>query len=83
MSTITQGDRVFHPSKKEWGLGKVLNVTPENIDIFFVGAGTKRLSASFAGLESVEGRTAKHPLLDNLIETSQIDNASFVTELFS
>ena len=79
MSTITQGDRVFHPSKKEWGLGKVLNVTPENIDIFFVGAGSKRLSAAFVGLESVEGRTAKHPLLDNLIETSQIDNASFVT----
>lgn len=79
MSTITQGDRVFHPNKKEWGLGRVLGVTPENIDVFFVGAGAKRLSKSFVGLESVAGSTAKHPLLDNLIETSQIDNAGFVT----
>lgn len=79
MSTITLGNRVFHPNKKEWGLGKVLNVTPENIDVFFVGAGAKRLSTSFVGLENVEGNSAKHPLLDNLIETSQIDSAAFVT----
>lgn len=79
MSTITQGDRVFHPNKKEWGLGKVLNVTSENVDVFFVGAGAKRLSRSFIGLECVEGVAAKHALLDNLIETAQIDNAAFVT----
>ncbi len=79
MSTISQGDRVFHPNKKEWGLGRVLGVTPENVDVFFVGAGAKRLSRSFVGLEYVEGREAKHPLLDNLIETAQIDNNSFVT----
>jgi hypothetical protein len=79
MSAITQGDRVFHPNKKEWGLGKVLNVTPENVDVFFVGAGAKRLSRSFVGLESVEGITAKHPLLDNLTDPSQIDDARFIT----
>lgn len=79
MSTITLGNRVVHPNKKEWGLGKVLNVTPENIDVFFVGAGAKRLSTAFVGLESVEGNSAKHPLLDNLIETSQIDSTAFVT----
>ena len=79
MSTITQGDRVFHPNKKEWGLGKVLSITPDNIDVFFVGAGTKRLAKSFVGLECAQGSTAKHPLLDNLIETSQIDSAGYVT----
>lgn len=79
MSTITQGDRVFHPNKKEWGLGRVLSVTPENVDVFFVGAGAKRLSKSFIGLECVEGVTAKHPLLDNLTDPSLIDNARFVT----
>lgn len=79
MSTITLGDRVFHPNKKEWGLGKVLNVTPENIDVFFVGVGSKRFSQSFVGLESAQEGMGKHPLLDNLIETSQIENDSYVT----
>lgn len=79
MNTLTQGDRVFHPNQKAWGLGKVLSVTPENIDVFFVGAGAKRLSKSFAKLEIAEGGTAKHRLLDNLIETSQIGGASYVT----
>lgn len=79
MSSIIPGNRVVHPGKKEWGLGKVLNVTADNIDVFFVGAGAKRLSTAFVGLETVTGSSAKHPLLDNLIETSQIDGAAFVT----
>ncbi|MEI7429485.1 MAG: DUF3553 domain-containing protein [Betaproteobacteria bacterium] len=79
MSNLTQGDRVFHPNKKDWGLGKVLNVTPENIDIFFVGAGTKRLSKTFIQLEIAEGAATKHRLLDNLIETSQLASADYVT----
>jgi hypothetical protein len=79
MSNLTQGDRVFHPNKKDWGLGKVLNVTPENIDIFFVGAGTKRLSKNFIQLEIAEGAATKHRLLDNLLETSQLASADYVT----
>ena len=42
MSNPTQGDRVFHPNQKGWGLGKVLSVTPDNIDVFFVGTGAKQ-----------------------------------------
>ena len=79
MNNLSQGDRVFHPNQKSWGLGKVLNVTPDNIDVFFVGTGAKRLSKSFVQLEIAEGTAAKHRLLDNLIETSQISNADYVT----
>ncbi|MBS1191279.1 MAG: hypothetical protein H6R10_3071 [Rhodocyclaceae bacterium] len=78
MISVTQGDRVFHPNLKEWGIGKVLGVTADNIDVFFVGTGAKRLSKSFVKLEIAEGGDAKHPLLDNLIETSQISNADYV-----
>jgi len=79
MSNLTQGDRVFHPNKKGWGLGKVLSVTPDNIDVFFVGIGAKRLSKTFVQLEIVEGAEAKDRLLDNLIETSQLGSADYVT----
>jgi len=79
MSNLTQGDRVFHPKQLGWGLGKVLNVTPDNIDVFFVGTGAKRLAKSFVQLEIAEGNAAKHRLLDNLIETSQIGSVDYVT----
>ncbi|MGB4064792.1 MAG: DUF3553 domain-containing protein [Azonexus sp.] len=79
MSTLTTGDRVTHPNQQEWGLGKVLSATPDNLDVFFVGAGRKRLSRSFIKLEKAEGAASKHRLLDNLIETSQIVGDSFVT----
>ena len=78
MNNLTQGDRVFHPNKKGWGLGKVLSVTPDNIDVFFVGAGSKRLSKSFVKLEIAEGAAAKHRLLDNLGDASQLSSADYV-----
>ncbi len=77
--SITQGDRVFHPNKQEWGLGKVLSVTPDNIDVFFVGIGTKRLSKSFIQLEIADAAEAKSRLLDNLIETSQLGSLDYIT----
>ncbi|MFZ4539944.1 DUF3553 domain-containing protein [Propionivibrio sp.] len=79
MNNLTQGDRVFHPNKKGWGLGKVLSVTPDNIDVFFVGTGSKRLSKSFVKLEIAEGAAAKHRLLDNLGEASQLGSADYVS----
>ena len=79
MNNLAQGDRVFHPNQKGWGLGKVLYVTPDSVDIFFVGTGTKRLSKSVVRLEVAEGASAKHRLLDNLIETSKISSADYVT----
>ena len=79
MSNLSQGDRVFHPNQKGWGLGKVLSVSAENIDVFFVGTGAKRLAKSFVRLEIAEGAAAKHRLLDNLIESSQLQSADYVT----
>lgn len=79
MNNLTQGDRVFHPNKQGWGLGKVLSVTPDNIDVFFVGVGSKRLSKSFVKLEIADGAAAKHRLLDNLGEASQLSSADYVS----
>lgn len=79
MSTLTTGDRVTHPNQQEWGLGKVLSTTPDNLDIFFVGAGRKRLSRSFIQLEKAEGAASKHRLLDNLIDASEIISDDYVT----
>lgn len=79
MSTLTSGDRVTHPNQKEWGLGKVLSATPDNLDVFFVGAGRKRLSRSFIQLEKAEGAASKHRLLDNLIENPELGGADYVT----
>lgn len=47
MSALKPGDRVFHPNKRDWGVGKVLNVTPDRIDVFFVGAGNKQLATAY------------------------------------
>jgi hypothetical protein len=79
MSALTSGDRVMHPNQQEWGVGKVLATTPDTLDIFFVGAGRKKLSRSFVSIEKVEGAASKHRLLDNLIATSEISNDHFVT----
>ena len=79
MSQLTSGDRVMHPNQKGWGVGKVLIATPDNLDIFFVGAGYKRLSRSFIALEKAEGAASKHRLLDNLIATSELAGNAFVS----
>ena len=79
MNNLSSGDRVLHPNQKEWGLGKVLSATPDNLDVFFVGAGRKRLARSFIALEKAEGAASKHRLLDNLIATSEINGTDFVT----
>ncbi|PKO48450.1 MAG: hypothetical protein CVU31_05435 [Betaproteobacteria bacterium HGW-Betaproteobacteria-4] len=73
------GDRVLHPNQQEWGLGKVLSATPDNLDVFFVGAGRKRLSRSFIKLEKAEGAASKHRLLDNLIVASEMVSDDYVT----
>ena len=79
MSHLASGDRVMHPNQTGWGVGKVLCATPDSLDVFFVGAGRKRLSRSFIQLEKAEGLASKHRLLDNLIETSEIGSSDFVT----
>ncbi len=79
MSTLNSGDRVMHPNQLEWGIGKVLSATPDNLDVFFVGVGRKKFSRSFITLEKAEGAASKHRLLDNLIAAADISNDAFVT----
>lgn len=79
MSHITAGDRVIHPNQKEWGLGKVLSATSDNVDVFFVSAGRKKLSQSIIKLEKIEGGASKHRLLDNLIASSEMNSTDFVS----
>lgn len=79
MSNLVPGDRVFHPSKKEWGVGKVLGVTPDQVDVFFVAAGNKRLSRQYVTLERAEGDAARHSLLDNLTVGIAQSSSEFLT----
>lgn len=62
-----KGDRVRHPSKKDWGLGEVLEDSAgDNVRIFFVGAGERKISLQYAQPEKISGQKAAHPVLDNL-----------------
>ena len=79
MSQLASGDRVMHPNQQEWGVGKVLSATPDSLDVFFVGAGRKRLSRSFIKLEKAEGAASKHRLLDNLMAATDMNADDFVT----
>jgi len=66
-----KGLRVRHPIMPDWGLGEVLEDSIEDkVKIFFVGSGEKALSLKGLDLTKVEGTEAKHPLLDNLVITT-------------
>lgn len=75
---LKPGDRVVHPVKAEWGVGKVLSVNGSGIEVFFVNAGHKKLSSQYVTLTVVKGDQANHPLLDNLASASAVSGASFL-----
>ena len=79
MNQLKPGDKVFHPNKREWGLGKVLAIGEDRIDVFFVGAGNKQLSTNYVTLELAEASEASHPLLDNLTAASQEKGSNFIS----
>lgn len=64
---IGAGDKVRHPKRPEWGIGKVLEVPRDGkARIFFLDAGEKVLLLGAAGLEKLEGPEAgRHPILDS------------------
>ena len=67
-----KGDRVKHPRKPEWGVGKVLeDSTNEKVRVFFTGLGETNLSLKHVSLIQVSGKEANHPSLDNLKETTR------------
>lgn len=78
MKTVTPGTRVVHPSRPDWGVGKVLSVSSNGIEVFFVNAGHKKLSPQHVTLTVVEGEQANHPLLDNLASAASSEGAIFL-----
>jgi len=62
-----KGDRVKHPIKDDWGLGKVLeNSDGTTVRVFFVDVGEKILSLRHVQLSKVEGSEAESDIFDNL-----------------
>lgn len=63
---IKAGDKVKHPKMPDWGIGKVIEITPDDkARVFFINAGEKLLGLKYVTLEKVEGAAAAHPILDN------------------
>lgn len=59
-------ERVKHPLKSDWGLGRVLeNAKGNKVRVFFVNVGEKTIDTSFVQLVTVKGADAAHPVLDN------------------
>ncbi len=66
-----KGDRVRHPIKEDWGLGKVLaNSNGEKVDVFFVDAGEKTILLKYVEPIKVKGEESNHGGLDNLKATA-------------
>lgn len=68
-----KGDKVRHPIKEDWGLGKVLaNSNGEKVDVFFADAGEKTILLKYVEPIKVKGTDSSHGALDNL-KTSSTD----------
>ena len=65
-----KGERVKHSNKPDWGIGQVIDITDEDVKVFFSEIGEKILKIKFANLVKIEGREAEHPLLDILTKNS-------------
>lgn len=66
MAEFQVGDKVKHPKMLDWGLGKILEATPDGkVKVFFIHAGEKTLALKHVALEKVKGADASHPILDN------------------
>lgn len=75
---LNPGDRVVHPAKPDWGVGKVLSATSSGVEVFFVNAGHKKLSPQYVTLTVVTGDQANHPLLDNLASAASREGTTFI-----
>lgn len=63
---IDAGDKVRHPKRPDWGIGKVMAVASDGkARIFFIHAGVKTILLSHVDFEKIEGEEASHPILDN------------------
>ncbi len=61
------GDRVRHPKRPEWGIGKIIECTfDQRLRVFFVSVGIKRLKLENSSLLKLTSEAGAHPLLDHL-----------------
>ncbi len=58
------GDRVRNPRMPAWGLGRVLSVAGDSVQVLFHHAGERKLSLKHAVLTRVEGEEARNSFLD-------------------
>ena len=66
MCSLAVGDKVHHPKIKDWGLGKILDLTADGkAKVFFINGGEKTISLKHVSLKKIEGEDAVHPILDN------------------
>jgi hypothetical protein len=77
-TSVKPADRVVHPAKPDWGVGKVLAASEMGIEVFFVNAGHKKLSPQHVTLTVIEGEQAQHPLLGNLASAASSEGAIFL-----
>lgn len=64
--TVAQGDKVRHPKMPDWGLGKVIEISPDGkARVFFLNVGEKLLGLKYVTLEKVEGAEAENFILDS------------------
>jgi hypothetical protein len=62
-----KGERVKHPRRPEWGLGKVLEDSRDyKVHVFFTGDGRKTLSLKHVEPVKISGVEARSPVLDHL-----------------
>ena len=62
---LNVGDRVRHPTMTEWGIGQILSIQGSKAGVFFVEAGTKKMSLSHVTLTILDPPPS-HPLLDRI-----------------
>lgn len=73
-----KGDRVRHPIKEDWGLGKVLaNSNGDKVDVFFVDAGEKTILLKYVEPIKVKGEESNHGGLDNLKATASTSGIKY------
>ena len=73
-----KGDRVRHPIKEDWGLGKVLaNSNGDKVDVFFVDAGEKTILLKYVEPIKVKGEESNHGGLDNLKATASASGVKY------
>jgi uncharacterized protein DUF3553 len=65
--SFAKGDRLRHPTKPEWRLGQVYDISSSGkLHIYFLGGGRKCLDPKSIDLIMVKGTDAESPILDTL-----------------